>query len=176
MSSETSLAADDPAFRAWLRSLADDLGIDLEDHLGSPELLDFLWTTFTHNGSMHPARFAPLLGAYRQEHAKRTVAALLAEVHHDTGRTLDVPVLYEPPSERELTGHLAVGHERVRGVDPVDITVEAAEGVQCFLADTDRLIWPLCPDHHVAPHPARTSAGGAWVCSVTSHLVGTLPV
>jgi hypothetical protein len=175
MTAHISPAADDPAFRTWLRALSDEIDAEFEAHLDAPEALDLLWTTFTHNGAMPAARFAPILGAHRREHAERTVTALLARVRRDTGRVLDVPVFSEPPSAREPAGCLTVGHERVRGVDPVDITLEAAEGVQCFLADRDRLVWPLCPDHHTAPHPARTPAGASWVCYVTSHPVAMLP-
>ncbi|WP_335939513.1 hypothetical protein [Streptomyces sp. PTD5-9] len=175
MSTEPISAADDPAFRAWLRVLSDELDTDLADYLDSPEVLGFLWATFTRNGATPAARFAPLLCTHRRVLADRTVAALLAQVRRDTGRALDVPVFCEPPSGREPTGRLAVGNERVRGVDPVDISVETAEGVQCFLADRDHLVWPLCPDHGVAPHATRTPAGAAWFCSVTSHVVGLLP-
>ncbi|MEU3658013.1 hypothetical protein AB0E67_35810 [Streptomyces sp. NPDC032161] len=175
MSTEPFPAADDPAFRAWLRVLSDELDTDLADHLDSREVLDFLWATFTRNGAMPAARFAPLLNTHRRVIAERTVATLLTQVRQDTGRALDVPVFCEPPSRREPTGQLTVGHERVQGVDPIDISVETAEGVQCILADRDRLVWPLCPDHNIAPHPTRTPAGAAWLCSVTSHVVRSLP-
>ncbi|MBQ0830226.1 hypothetical protein [Streptomyces tagetis] len=175
MPTEPSPTADDPAFRAWLQVLSDELDTDIAGRLGSPEVFAFLRTTFARNGAMPAAHFAPLLSTHRRVLAERTVTALLEQVRQDTGRVFVVPVFCEPPHGREPTGLLTIGNERVRGVDPIDISVETAEGVQCLLADRDRLLWPLCPDHGTAPHTTRTPAGATWLCSVTSHVVRPLP-
>lgn len=172
---EESTPEESSPFLAWLGMLSDELDLDLADHLGSPEVRGFLRGAYDRNGAMSAPYFAPLLAAHRRELAERTVTALLARAREETGRAVDVPVFDEPPSDREPTGSLTVGHERIRGIDPVDIAVETAEGVQTYLADRHRAVWPLCPTHRVAPHPARTVTGGAWVCSVGAHVVEPLP-
>ncbi|KAB2592720.1 hypothetical protein [Streptomyces arboris] len=161
----------DRAFRMWLRTLAEGLTIDPEGALASQDALAFLWSAFAENGAMPPAYFAPLLGAHRQAHAQQAVTALLTQVHAETGRRLDVPVRYSPPTAREPEGAVRVGPEVVQGIDPSDIHAEAAEGVQCLLADRDRLVWPLCPDHRVGLHATRAVSGAVWVCSVDDHTV-----
>ncbi|WP_435972473.1 hypothetical protein [Streptomyces sp. Qhu_M48] len=173
----TPPAADDPAFRAWLRTLADDLDLDLDrvDNSGAPGRLAFFRDTFSYNGAVPAPYFVPLLAEHRRIHAERVVTALLVGVYGDTGRTLDVPVHYEWPGEQEPAGRLTVGHETVHGIDPADIALEAAEGVQCLLADRDRLVWPLCPDHRVGVHATPTPTGPAWVCAAGAHVVDRLP-
>lgn len=161
----------DQAFRTWLRTLAEGLTIDPEGALASQDALAFLWSAFAENGAMPPAYFAPLLGAHRQAHAQQAVTALLTQVHAETGRRPDVPVLYSPPTECEPEGAVRVGHEPVQGIDPSDIHVEAAEGLQCLLADRSRLVWPLCPDHRVGLHATRAVSGAVWVCSMGDHTV-----
>ncbi|MBD0710268.1 MULTISPECIES: hypothetical protein [unclassified Streptomyces] len=175
MSDAPAPTADDPAFLGRLRSVSEELATDLTEELGAPRVLAFLWTTFLRNGDLPTAYFLPLLVRFREESAERTVAALLARIRAETGRTFAVPVSYEPPDEHEPLGRLSAGHEAVWGLDPVDIAVCAAEGVQCLLADRDRFLWPLCPDHRVVPHATRTPGGAAWVCSVTSHVVAPIP-
>ncbi|MEV7864165.1 hypothetical protein AB0O86_36720 [Streptomyces hirsutus] len=172
--SSDSAAPDDGPFRSWLRALSEELGTELEDFLDSEEVLAFLRSAFTRNGSMPAPYFVPLLCAHRQALAQRTVDALITQVRRDTGRRVEVPVHYETPSVREPEGAVRVGHEPVHGIDPVDIRIESAEGVQCLLADRDRLVWPLCPDHRVGLHAARTPSGATWVCSVTRHAVASI--
>ncbi|MGW2304546.1 hypothetical protein [Streptomyces sp. NPDC001809] len=178
-------APDDPAFLAWLRMLSHDLDLDLgldldpafdvEGNGGSPGGLAFLRAAFADNGAVPAAFFAPLVDEHRRIHAERVVAALLARARRDTGRALDVPVRHEWSDVPDGIGRVSVGHEIVGGLDPVDIAVSAAEGVQCQLADRERLVWPLCPDHRTGPHAARTPEGAAWVCSVTGHVVASVP-
>ncbi|MGW1929708.1 hypothetical protein [Streptomyces sp. NPDC001919] len=168
-------ASDDPAFLAWLRSLSHALDLDAEAELGSPGGRAFLRTGFAENGAVPAALFAPLVDEHRRIHAERVVAALLARARRDTGRPLDVPVRHEWSDAPGGIGRVSVGHETVGGLDPVDIAVSAAEGVQCHLADRELLVWPLCPDHRTGPHAARTPEGAAWVCSVTGHVVAPLP-
>ncbi|MEW1610638.1 MULTISPECIES: hypothetical protein [unclassified Streptomyces] len=162
---------EDPAFRTWLRTLSEGLDTDPAGVRESQDALAFLWAVFVENGAMPPSYFAPLLGAHRQAHAQQAVTALLAEVHDETGRAYDVSVRYSPPGEREPEGVVRVGSEAVHGIDPSDIHTEAAEGVQCLLADRDRLVWPLCPVHHVGLHATRTASGSVWACSVNRHTV-----
>lgn len=171
MSTDTPSGREDEAFRAWLRTLAEGLTTDPEDALDSQGALAFLWAVFGENGAMPPSYFAPLLGAHRQAHAQRAVTVLLKEIHGETGRWVDVPVRCSPPTEREPEGVVRVGSEAVHGIDPSDIHAEAAEGLQCLLADRDRLIWPLCPDHSVGLHATRAVSGAVWVCSVDDHTV-----
>ncbi|MEK9518479.1 hypothetical protein MIU24_03535 [Streptomyces venezuelae] len=190
-------APDDPAFLAWLRMLAYDLGLDLdlclgpgldigrdfdpaldieaEAACGSPGGLAFLRAAFADNGAAPAPFFAPLVDEHRRIHAERVVAALLARARQDTGRALDVPVRHEWSDVPDGIGRVSVGHEIVNGLDPVDIAVSAAEGVQCHLAERERLVWPLCPDHRTGPHATRTPEGAAWVCSVTGHVVAPVP-
>ncbi|WP_338491114.1 hypothetical protein [Streptomyces sp. SJL17-4] len=166
---------DDPAFRAWLQTLSHAVGHDFEEELASPGGRAFLRTTFTDNGAVPAPCFAPLVDEHRRVHAERVVTALLARAHRDTGRTFDVPVRYEWSDDRDGIGRVSVGHETVDALDPVDIAVTAAEGLQCHLADRELLVWPLCPDHRTGPHATRTPTGAAWVCSVTGHVVAPLP-
>jgi len=158
-------------FRTWLRTLSEVLDTDLEDALASQDALAFLWAAFVENGAMPPSYFAPLLGAHRQAHAQQAVTALLTQVHAETGRRPDVPVRYSPPTECEPEGAVCVGPEDVQGIDPSDIHAEAAEGLQCLLADRGRLVWPLCPDHRVGLHATRAVSGAVWVCSMGHHTV-----
>ncbi|MFH8574629.1 hypothetical protein OHB11_02200 [Streptomyces zaomyceticus] len=174
---------DDPAFRDWLRSLSEildialdaDIGTVLETDLGAPDTLAFLRTAFARNGAMPTLYFAEFLGEHRRTHAERAVTALLGQVRRDTGRAFDIPVRYEWPAEREATGQVTVGHEPIHGIGAVGIAVEAAEGVQCHLADRDRLVWPLCPTHRTGTRATRTAAGAAWVCRAGAHVVASLP-
>ncbi|MFE6709560.1 hypothetical protein [Streptomyces sp. NPDC057695] len=186
-------APDDPAFLAWLRMLSHDLDLDLglgpgpdvgrdfdpaldiEAEGGSPGGLAFLRAAFADNGAVPAPFFAPLVDEHRRIHAERVVAGLLARARRDTGRALDVPVRHEWSDVPDGIGRVFVGHEIVGGLDPVDIAVSAAEGVQCHLAERERLVWPLCPDHRTGPHAARTPEGAAWVCSVTGHVVAPVP-
>ncbi|MEV7845993.1 hypothetical protein [Streptomyces cyaneofuscatus] len=161
----------DRAFRMWLRTLAEGLTTDPEGALASQDALAFLWSAFAENGAMPPAYFAPLLGAHRQAHAQEAVTAMLQQVHAETGRRLDVPVRHSAPTEREPEGDVRVGPEVVQGIDPSDIHAEAAEGLQCLLADRDRLVWPLCPNHRVGLHATRAASGAVWVCWVSDHTV-----
>ncbi|WP_055601929.1 hypothetical protein [Streptomyces aureus] len=173
---EAALAhPDDPAFRAWLQALSHALGRDFEEDLGSPGARAFLRTAFTDNGAVPAPHFAPLVDEHRRVHAERVVTALLDRARRDTGRIFDVPVRSEWSDDRDGIGRVSVGHEPVEGLDPVDIAVSAAEGVQCHLADRELLVWPLCPDHRTGPHATRTPGGAAWVCSVTGHVVAPLP-
>ncbi|WP_328940478.1 hypothetical protein OG259_01385 [Streptomyces sp. NBC_00250] len=165
---------DDPAFRAWLRELSRALDRDFEEDLGSPGGLGFLRSAFTHNGAVPAPYFAPVVDEHRRIHAERIVTVLLAQAHRDTGRAFEVPVRHEWSDERAAIGQVTVGHETVWGLDPVDIAVEAAEGVQCHLADRERVVWPLCPAHRTGPHATRTPTGAAWVCSVTAHVVAPI--
>ncbi|MGA5000727.1 hypothetical protein ACPCB7_22160 [Streptomyces arboris] len=131
----TTVAAPDPedqAFRIWLRILAERLTTDPEGALSSQGVLVFLWATFVENGAMPPLYFAALIGAHRQAHAQRTVTALLQQVHAETGRRLDVPVRYSPPTERDPEGVVRIGHDVVQGVDLGDIHAEAAEDCSAF--------------------------------------------
>ncbi|MEU0380072.1 hypothetical protein ABZ093_22580 [Streptomyces cyaneofuscatus] len=171
MSTDTPSGREDEAFRAWLRTLSEVLDTDLEDSLASQAARAFLWAVFGENGAMPPSYFAPLLGPHRQAHAQQAVTALLTQVHAETGRRPDVPVRYSPPTECEPEGAVRVGHETVQGIDPSDIHVEAAEGLQCLLADRSRLVWPLCPDHRVGLHARRAVSGAVWVCSMGDHTV-----
>ncbi|WP_433402831.1 hypothetical protein [Streptomyces sp. CA-146814] len=161
----------DQAFRTWLRTLAASLDTDPEDALASPDALAFLWSAFVENGAMPPSYFAPLLGGHRLAHAQQAVTAMLTQVHTETGRRLDVPVRQTPPTEREPEGTVHVGPEPVQGIGPAGIHAEAAEGFQCLLADRHRLIWPLCPDHHIGLHATRTASGAVWTCSAGDHTV-----
>ncbi|MFF6905921.1 hypothetical protein ACFY9Q_08280 [Streptomyces sp. NPDC012389] len=162
---------EDPAFRTWLRTLSEALDTDPEDALASRAALTFLWSAFAENGAMPPSHFAPLLAAHRQAHAEQAVTALLTQVQAETGRRFEAPVRHSPPTERDPEGTVHVGPEPVQGIAPSDIHTEAAEGLQCLLADRDRLIWPLCPDHRVALHATSTASGAVWVCSVGGHTV-----
>ncbi|MFI6063624.1 hypothetical protein [Streptomyces sp. NPDC051286] len=167
-------AGHDEGFTAWLRGLAEELDVELEATLYSADVREFLWTVFARNGAMPASYFAPLLVERRRTLAQRAVAALLADVQRDTGRVVAVSVGSEAPSPLELAGHVSVGGETIQGIDPSDILVETAEGLQCLLADRDRLIWPICPEHRVGTHAMRTEAGAVWVCSVTSHEVAPI--
>ncbi|MFI5727293.1 hypothetical protein [Streptomyces cyaneofuscatus] len=171
MSTDTPSGREDEAFRAWLRTLAEGLTTDPEDALDSQGALTFLWSAFVENGAMPPVYFAPLLGAHRQTHAQQAVTALLQQFHTETGRRPDVPVRYSPPTECEPEGAVCVGPEPVQGIDPSHIHAEAAEGLQCLLADRSRLVWPLCPDHRVGLHATRAVSGAVWVCSMGDHTV-----
>ncbi|MEU5220449.1 hypothetical protein AB0G79_30200 [Streptomyces sp. NPDC020807] len=173
---------DDPAFRSWLRRVAVLLGEDWNPDPGHRPSLpdgtaDFLTGVFIRNGAVPEDHLVPLLAEHRKEVALGVVDALLAQVRRDTGRALRVAVTYDPPGEwGEPLGRLTVGHEAVWGVHPVDLAVGAAEGVQCLLADRDRVLWPVCPDHRVVPHPARDPSGAAvWICAVTRHVTGSIP-
>ncbi|MDX2563104.1 hypothetical protein PV371_26085 [Streptomyces sp. TX20-6-3] len=173
---DVSLAhPDDPVFLAWLQVLSHAFDHDFEEDLGSPGGRAFLRATFTDNGGVPARLFAPLVDEHRRVHAERVVTALLARASRDTGRTFDVPVHHEWSDEPDGIGRVSVGHEPVEGLDPVDIAVAAAEGVQCHLADRERLVWPLCPAHRTGLHATRTPDGAAWVCSVTHHVVAPVP-
>ncbi|MET9977751.1 hypothetical protein ACFYOI_32735 [Streptomyces microflavus] len=171
ITTDTSSDPEGQEFRTWLRALSEVLDTDLESARASRDAVAFLWAAFVENGAMPPSYFAPLLGAHRQAHARRAVTALLRQVHAETGRRLDVPVRYSPPTVRQPEGAVRVGPESVQGIDPSDIHAEVAEGLQCLLADRDRLVWPLCPDHRVGLHATRAVSGAVWVCSVSDHTV-----
>ncbi|NEA17828.1 hypothetical protein [Streptomyces halstedii] len=174
MTSDTPPNPQDETFRTWLRTLSEELDTDPESALASQDALAFLWSAFVDNGAMPPSYFVPLLSAHRQAHAQQAVTAMLKQVHAETGRRPDVPVRHSPPSEREPEGMVHIGPEPVQGIDPADIHTEAAEGLQCLLADRDRLIWPLCPDHHVGLHATRTASGAVWTCPAGDHTVQSI--
>ncbi|MFJ7271935.1 hypothetical protein ACIQV3_35760 [Streptomyces sp. NPDC099050] len=152
------------------------LDVELEAEPHSADVREFLWTEFTRNGAMSAPYFAPLLVERRRALAQRAVEALLEDVRRDTGHVLTVGVTSEAPSSLEPAGHVSVGDETIQGIDPSDIFVETAEGLQCLLVDRDRLIWPMCPEHRVGAHAMRTEAGAVWMCSVTSHEVAPITV
>ncbi|MFB7513314.1 hypothetical protein [Streptomyces sp. NPDC056144] len=182
MAPAAPLVEDDPAFRSWLRRVAVLLGEEWNPDPGHRPALPagtaaFLAEVFTRNGAVPDDHLVALLAEHRKEVALAVVGALLDQVRRDTGQVLRVPVTYDPPEEwGDPLGRLAVGDEAVWGIHPADLAVGAAEGVQCLLADRDRVLWPVCPDHRVVPHPARDPSGApAWVCSVTQHVVGSIP-
>ncbi|MEV7594318.1 hypothetical protein AB0O42_29050 [Streptomyces sp. NPDC089922] len=172
--SDVEAAGHEEGFTAWLRGLAEELDAELDAEPHSADVHEFLWTEFTRNGAMPAPYFAPLLVERRRALAQRAVEALLENVRRDTGRALTVEVTSEAPSLLEPAGHVSVGGETIQGIDPSDVFVETAEGLQCLLADRDRLIWPMCPEHRVGAHAMRTEAGAVWMCSVTSHEVAPI--
>ncbi|MEV7174658.1 hypothetical protein AB0O18_33795 [Streptomyces sp. NPDC093224] len=173
---DVKAAGHEEEFTAWLRGLAEELDVELDAEPHSADVHEFLWTEFTRNGAMPALYFAPLLVERRRALAQRAVEALLENVRRDTGRVLTVAVTSGAPSSLEPAGHVSVGDETIQGIDPSDVFVETAEGVQCLLADRDRLVWPMCPEHHVGAHALRTEAGAVWMCSVTSHEVAPITV
>ncbi|MFJ6699493.1 hypothetical protein ACIQM4_25950 [Streptomyces sp. NPDC091272] len=161
-------------FKNWVRLLDRSLGLDLEAELEKEEVRGFLRSAFESNGAMPPPYFVPLLMERRRALAQHTVDTLAATVRRQTGRQIPVPVpvRVNAPTPYEPTGEVRVGDEPVHGVDAPAIVVEAAEGFQCLLADRDRLIWPLCPDHGSGLHPSRTGPAAVWFCPAADHAVG----
>ncbi|MFE7756585.1 hypothetical protein [Streptomyces sp. NPDC057418] len=162
----------DAYFRDWVRLLDRTLDLELEAALGNDDVRGFLWSAFENNGAMPPAYFVPLLIERRRALAQHAVDSLAATVHQQTGRPVTVPVQVNAPTAYEPTGQVWVGDEPVHGIDAPAIAVEAAEGFQCLLADRDRLIWPLCPDHGSGLHPFRLGPAAMWFCSKADHAVG----
>lgn len=164
----------DSHFRDWVRMLDRSLALELEAALEKDDVREFLRSAFESNGAMSAAYFVPLLTERRRALAQHAVDSLAAAAHRQTGQqvTVPVPVRVDAPTAYEPAGRVRVGDEPVHGIDTPEIVVEAAEGFQCLLADRDRVVWPLCPDHGSGLHPSRSGSASVWFCPTADHAVG----
>jgi hypothetical protein len=71
-------------------------------------------------------------------------------------------------------GVVAVAEQPVQALDLAGVAVEAADGFQCFVADTQALVWPVCPRHGNGAHPALVGDTAVWTCRTGDHVLGPI--
>lgn len=159
---------DDPSFRQWLSQLTSDPEIDLDPADDTTQ--NWLREVHRDNGAVTTKWLHLLLFEHRRDLAEKVLDTIRRQAEYQvgdlTGLAIQAP---EEPSPTSPSGLIAIDDVAIRGIDTDTVAVEVADGVQNYIAQALRQIWPQCPIHGNGLHPDLYRGEPLWICNQGPH-------